>query len=82
MAQPDRAMRVPSPRQGDTEANMISWNEGTLGFSQTVATELYQGELLKSCSDMRDEDIEQVIAAIQRDLKGQLPRLLLLDSNW
>jgi hypothetical protein len=58
---PDRAMHVPGPRQDDTEANMISWMEGTLGFSQAVVTELCRGQLLKSWrefADMRDGNID------------------------
>ena len=65
---PDRATRVPGPCQGDTEANMISWMEGTLSFSQAVATELFTGQLLKSWhkfANMRDNNIDQVISAIR-----------------
>jgi hypothetical protein len=42
MARPPAGpVRVAGPRQGDTEANTISWMENTLGFSRVVATELY-----------------------------------------
>jgi hypothetical protein len=53
---------------------MISWMEHTLGFSRAVATELYRGQLLKSWkefADVRDDDIDRVIAAIRRALKEE-----------
>ena len=68
---------VAGPRQGDTEANMISWMTGTLGFSRVVATKLYQGQLLKTWkefADMRDDDIDQVIS-ICRDLKESIAEI-------
>ena len=81
MARLDSAMHVPGPRQGDTKTNMISWMEGTLGFSQTVVTELYRNQLLKSWkefSDMRDDDINQVIKAIWRDLKESITKIAVV----
>ncbi len=74
-------MRVPGPRQGDTEANMISWMEGTLGFSRHVAVNLYQIQLLrtwKEFSDMRDDDIDRVIRAIRRDLKESIAKIAVI----
>ena len=71
-------VRLAGPRQGDTEANMISWMEHTLGFSQVVATELYRGQLLKTWrefADIRDDDIDRVIAAIRRDLKESIAEI-------
>jgi hypothetical protein len=74
-------MHVPGLRQGDTEANMISWMEGTLGFSQDVATNLYQNQLLKfwkEFSDMSDENIDRVIAAIWHDLKESIAKIAVV----
>ncbi len=61
-------MHFAGPCQGDTEANMISWMENTLGFSRTIVTELYKVQLLQSWRefyDMRDDDIDCVIAAMR-----------------
>ena len=74
-------MRVPGPRQGDTEANMISWMEGTLGFSRHVAVNLYQIQLLrtwKEFSDMRDDYIDQVIAATWHHLKESIAEIAVV----
>ena len=74
-------VRLASPRPGDTEANMISWMENTLGFSRAVATELYRGQLLKTWkefADVRDDDIDRVIAAIRRDLKESIAKIAIL----
>ena len=60
---------------------MISWMKGTLGISRNVATELYRGQLLKSWkefSDIRDDNIDQVIAAIQRDLKDSIAKIAVI----
>ncbi len=60
MARPP-AIRLAGPCQGDTEQNMISWMENTLGFSRVVATELYRGQLLKTWKDfgnVRDDDVD------------------------
>jgi len=46
MARPPPPIRFAGIRTGDTEQNMIRWMEHTLGFSQEVATVLYQGQLL------------------------------------
>ncbi len=77
MARPP-PVRLAGPRQGDTEANMISWMEHTLGFSRVVAIELYRGQLLKTWKefgDVHDDDINQVIVAIRRDLKESIAEI-------
>ncbi len=71
-------VRLAGPRQGDTEANMISWMENTLGFSRVVATELYKGQLLKTWkdfADVRDDDVDRLIGAIRRDLKESIAEI-------
>ena len=57
---------------------MIRWMENTLGFSQEVATMLYQGQLLRSWkdfSDVRDDDVDRMIAAIRRDQKESIAEI-------
>ncbi len=71
MARPP-PVRLAGPHQGDTKQNMISWMEHTLGFSRVVMTKLYRGQLLKTWKDfgnVRDNNIDQMIAVIRRDLK-------------
>jgi hypothetical protein len=78
MARPPADTPSAGPRQGDTEQNMISWMENTLGFSRVVATELYQGQLLKTWKDfgdVRDDDVDRMIAAIRRDLKESIAEI-------
>ena len=57
---------------------MIRWMERTLGFSREVATVLYQGQLLRSWkdfSDVRDDDVDRMIAAIRRDQKESIAEI-------
>ena len=57
---------------------MIRWMERTLGFSREVATVLYQGQLLRSWkdfSDVRDNDVDRMIAAIRRDQKESIAEI-------
>ena len=57
---------------------MIRWMEHTLGFSREVATVLYQGQLLRSWkdfSDVRDDDVDRMIAAIRRDQKESIAEI-------
>jgi hypothetical protein len=78
MARTVQPVRLAGPRQGDTEANMISWMENTLGFSRVVATELYKGQLLKTWkdfADVRDDDVDRLIGAIRRDLKESIAEI-------
>ncbi len=59
---------------------MISWMENTLCFSRVVTTKLYRGQLLKTWKefpDMRDNDIDQVISAIHRDLKESIAEIAI-----
>ncbi|KAL3816597.1 hypothetical protein ACHAXA_001500 [Cyclostephanos tholiformis] len=63
---------------GDTEVNVIFWLEHTLGFSRAVATELYKGQLLKTWKDfvdVRDDDVDRMIAALCRDLKESIAEI-------
>ncbi len=72
------AIRLAGPRPGDTEQNMISWMEHTLGFSRVVATELYRGQLLKTWKDfsnVRDNDVDRIFAAIRRNLKESIAEI-------
>ena len=78
MARTVPPVRFAGPRQGDTEVNMISWMESTLGFSRAVATELYNGQLLKTWKDfgdVHDNDINRMITAIRQDLKESIAEI-------
>jgi hypothetical protein len=70
--------RLAGRRTDNSQANMIAWMEGQLGFSQVVATELYQKQLLKTWkpfSELKDDEIDRIIQAIQRDLKESIAKI-------
>ena len=57
---------------------MIFWMEHTLGFSREVATVLYRGQLLKTWRDfgnVRNDDVDRMIAAICRDQKESIAEI-------
>ncbi len=76
-------------RPEDTKPNIIAWYRQEMGFSNAVATMLYEAQSLDGwtpLSQLEDKQVDQICQAIQRDLKESIAELavtrLKLATFW
>ena len=76
-------------RDTDTKPNIIAWYRQEMGFSNTVATKLYEEQCLDGwtpLSQLDDDQVDRICQAIQRDSKESIAEVavtrLKLATFW